>query len=203
MLRPLALLKRYMHLWLLYRTACGCGKRTGFRQQNRNRPPARGALSKEKQKLLSARGPSGEVRHPPHRLRGGRRPKGHSAAARYLLCQKPIRQRRGSSPKGAGGFSAHFWASKSGPAGGIPAGARNAPKTFAFCAYKRHPGPGAGKAPPQRPSARGVLPKENMKSLPARGPSGEVRQSTAPITRRPAASWKFSGCLVSPLIKTD
>ena len=26
MLRPLALLKRYMHLWLLYRTACGCGK---------------------------------------------------------------------------------------------------------------------------------------------------------------------------------
>ena len=29
-------------------------------------------------------------------------------------------KRRGSSPKGAGGFSAHFWAAKSGPAGGTP-----------------------------------------------------------------------------------
>ena len=28
--------------------------------------------------------------------------------------------KRGSSPKGAGAFSAHFWAAKSGPAGGKP-----------------------------------------------------------------------------------
>ena len=54
----------------------------------------------------------------PHRSRDGRRPKGDSAATRPQITPRPIRQKRGSSPKGAGAFSAHFWASKSGPAGG-------------------------------------------------------------------------------------
>ena len=34
-----------------------------------------------------------------------------------LTCERPIGKRRGSSPKGAGAFSVHFWASKSEPVG--------------------------------------------------------------------------------------
>ena len=48
--------------------------------------PSPRALPKENQKPLSARGSSGEVGHPPRRLRGGRRPHGDSAAAGCQVC---------------------------------------------------------------------------------------------------------------------
>ena len=70
----------------------------------------------------SARGATAEVRYPPHRSRGGRRPKGHSAAAMPLISPRPIRKKGGSGDL-PGGFSAHFWAAKSGPAGGKARGA--------------------------------------------------------------------------------
>ena len=44
-----------------------------------------------------------------------------SVAAQRQILTGPIRQQRGSSPKGAGAFSVHFCAYKSGPAGGITA----------------------------------------------------------------------------------
>ena len=52
----------------------------------RRRQLRRGAEHpKRKKKRPPARGPSGEVRDAPHRLRGGRRPGGDSAAARCQL----------------------------------------------------------------------------------------------------------------------
>ena len=74
-------------------------------------------LSLYNKKRISARGPSGEVRSAPHRLRRSRRPCSISVATGYLLCYRPIRQKEGGRGL-PGGFSAHFWASKSGPAGG-------------------------------------------------------------------------------------
>ena len=52
-----------------------------------------------------------------HRLRGSRRPRGNSVATGFLPCRRPIRQKPGSSPKGAGAFSVHFCAYKSEPRG--------------------------------------------------------------------------------------
>ena len=40
-----------------------------------------------------------------------------SVAAQHQVRERPIGQQRGSSPKGAGAFSVHFWASKSEPVG--------------------------------------------------------------------------------------
>ena len=53
-------------------------------------------------------------------------------------------------------------------------------------------GPPASMGDAQAPA------NQKQKHPPARGPSGGVRQTTAPITRRPKAQWKFSGCPVSP-----
>ena len=74
-------------------------------------------LSLYNKKRISARGPSGEVRSAPHRLRRSRRPCSISVATGYLLCYRPIRQKEGGRGLPSG-FSAHFWAAKSGPAGG-------------------------------------------------------------------------------------
>ena len=41
-----------------------------------------------------------------------------SVAKQYQIWERPIGQKRGSSPKGAGGFFPHFWAAKNGAAGG-------------------------------------------------------------------------------------
>ena len=68
-------------------------------------------------KYPSSRGPSGEVRSPPHRLRESRRPRSISVAARYQSRSVRLGKKRGSSPKGAGAFSVHFCAYKSEPRG--------------------------------------------------------------------------------------
>ena len=68
-------------------------------------------------KYPSSRGPSGEDRSPPHRLRESRRPRSISVAARYQSRSVRLGKKRGSSPKGAGAFSVHFCAYKSEPRG--------------------------------------------------------------------------------------
>ena len=56
----------------------------------------RSGLPQQKKKPPSARGPSGEVRSPPHRLRGGQRPCSISVAARYQIRYRPIGQIKGA-----------------------------------------------------------------------------------------------------------
>ena len=56
--------------------------RAGKVGRRRHTPPGRGTPQRKKE-IPPARGPSGEVGHSPHRLRGGRRPKGDSVATGY------------------------------------------------------------------------------------------------------------------------
>ena len=161
-----------MHLWLLYRTACGWGNCSGCPQKPAKPiSPRADHASKEKQKQPSARGAAAEVR-----LTAAPVTRWPAAQRRFSGCQASSLmlsgwiKGRGSSPKGAGAFSAHFWASKSGPAGGMPANKKK----------KSHSAAGG-------PAAKG-----KKKCPSARGATAEVRLTAAPVTRRPAARQKIS-----------
>ena len=147
MLRPLALLKGYIHLWLLCRTACGWGNCSASRQQKPAKSPSPRAV---------------------RRSTAGHRTGYEAAGGLKDIQRQPGRK---SPPDRLG-----------------KRGSGVSPAPFGdFCAYKSHPGSGAGKAPPESAGVRGregpaALPL-SPRGVPAGHRPAEVRLTAPPITR--------------------
>ena len=158
------------------RTACGCGNCSGSRQQKPAKSLSPRGPAERKIETFSARGPSGEVGHPPHRLRGTI---GHSVATELQVTPRPIRQKRGSGVSPAV-FPPTFGRTARRPLSSPPPAGHSNERKWA---RRRQPPPGRGT--PQKKIETSLSPRGDSRS-PADRPAGyEAASGLKDIQRQP------------------